>query len=349
VLLVTRGNEALQLALTTPRASEMAEVSTADPAVLKSKEHQKLAARGAYDLIIYDRCKPEQLPRANTLFIGETPPAAESQSVAALTATADGAKKALPSGESTVGTKEWSLGAAVSYPQIIDFDHQHPLTEWLVDLGDVDIVAARPVMAPPGGTRLVDSNKGTLLAIASREGFEDAVLGFEIYGSDKTDDHVPNTNWPIRRSWPSFVYAVLSYLGGNHGAGTGEKMSPGQAVIFKSDSGDDQLQVRTPSGATLAVPRGTGGAYHFSGTDELGPYEVRNGSKTVERFTVNLFNPLESNIRPAKDKAIQIGQVSVEGTSPYEATRQETWKWLLVGGLVVLMVEWYIYNRRMSV
>ena len=47
VLLVTAGNESLELALATPRAAEMAEVSKAKPDVLKSKEHQRAAAAGA--------------------------------------------------------------------------------------------------------------------------------------------------------------------------------------------------------------------------------------------------------------------------------------------------------------
>jgi hypothetical protein len=187
------------------------------------------------------------------------------------------------------------------------------------------------------------------LAIASREGFEDAVLGFDIYGTDMMGERVPNTNWPIRRSWPSFVFSVLNYLGGAEGAQAGETVKPGQPVTLKSDTTADQLQVHTPDGANFSVSRGQGGAFHFNNTDEPGPYEVRDGSKTVERFTVNLFDQLESSIRPAKDKTIQIGHVSVEGSTPYEAVRQETWKWLLLAGLAVLMLEWYIYNRRISV
>jgi hypothetical protein len=242
----------------------------------------------------------------------------------------------------------WSLGDPVAYPQIIDLDRTHPLMQWL-DMGDVDIAEARPITPPSGGTRLLDSNKGTLLAIAPREGFEDAVLGFDIYSVDNVGDRVPNTNWPIRRSFPAFVFAVLSYLGGNQGAQAGETVKPGQPLVLKSDAPVEQLEVIAPKGDKLTAIRGKAGSFHFSQTDELGPYEVREGDKTIERFTVNLFDPLESNIRPAKEKSIQIGNVSVQGDSGYEPIRQETWKWLLVLALVVLLVEWYIYNRRVYI
>jgi hypothetical protein len=349
VLLITEGNEALELALATQRASELAEVSKTKPDVLKTKEHQQAVASGMYDLVIYDRCRPERSPRANTLFIGELPPQPVEE-VTSITSKGE-EKDSLNAAKSendiaTAGGKWWSFGEQVVYPQIIDIERAHPLMQWL-DLGDVDIVEARTITPPPGGTRLLDTNRGTLLAIAPREGFEDAVMGFEIYGIDKMGDRYANTNWPIRRSFPTFVFAVLGYLGGNDGARAGETVKPGQPLTLKSDLPVDQLRVLTPQGARLTAPRGRAGSFQFSATDELGPYEVHEGDKTIERFTVNMYDELESNIRPAKD--VQIGYVPVEAKAGYEPVRREAWKWLLLAGLAVLLLEWYIYNRRVYV
>ncbi|HEY2827862.1 MAG TPA: VWA domain-containing protein, partial [Pirellulales bacterium] len=316
VLLVTPGNDALELALATPRAGEMAEISKAKPDVLKTKEHQRAAAGGVFDLIIYDRCQPEQMPRANTLFIGASPPAPDASATLKPAATPSTSDK--PASE-----KGWSLGATVEYPQIIDSDRTHPLMQWL-DLGDVDIAIAQPVNPPPGGVRLLDSNKGTLLAIAPREGFEDAVLGFDLYTTDQTGDQTPNTNWPIRRSFPAFVFVVLNYLGGASGVQAGESVKPGQPITLHSDAPVDELTVVTPNAGTLSAQRGAGGTFHFSETGEPGPYEVRQGSKPLQRFTVNLFDPSESNIAPAKEQSIQIGHVTVAGQIAYQPVRQET-------------------------
>jgi hypothetical protein len=350
VLLVTPGNEALEFALSTPRAGELAEVSKAAPDVLQTKEHQRAAAGGAFDLIIYDRCTPVQLPRANTLFIGRVPPSPDVGAKVEGTSDNKEASTEKPATtETSPGTKWWSLGDPVVYPQIIDLDRQHPLMQWVFDLGDVDIAEARPVTPPPGGTRLLDSNKGTLLAIAPREGFEDAVLGFEIYSTDPNGERIPNTTWHIRRSFPAFVFAVLEYLGGGKGAQAGQSIKPGQPMSIKADTQAESVTVVTPSGRKLTADRGKSGSFQFSDTDELGPYEVVDGSKTLERFTVNLFDQLESNIPPAKDRTIQIGNVSVSADVAREPVRRETWKWLLLAALVVLLVEWYIYNRRIYV
>src|SRR5262249_136544 len=153
--------------------------------------------------------------------------------------------------------------------------------QW-IDLGDVDIAAARSVKPPSGGTRLIDSSKGTLLAIAPREGFEDAVLGFDLYSTDQSGDLTPNTNWPIRRSFPAFVYGVFSYLGGASGVQAGESVKPGQTMILHSEAPVEQLTIHTPSGGTVSASRAAVGAFHFTDTGELGPYEVLEGTKVVQ-------------------------------------------------------------------
>ncbi len=71
--------------------------------------------------------------------------------------------------------------------------------------------------------------------------------------------------------------------------------------------------------------------------------------KSAQRFTVNLFDPLESDIRPPQENSLQIGQLTVPAKSGYASARRETWKWLLAAALVVLLAEWYIYNRRVYV
>ena len=60
VLLVTPGNEPLKMAMQTKSAREIAEVQIESPDFLKNKTYESQAAAGAYDLVIFDRCRPEQ-------------------------------------------------------------------------------------------------------------------------------------------------------------------------------------------------------------------------------------------------------------------------------------------------
>ena len=61
---------------------------------------------------------------------------------------------------------------------------------------------------------------------------------------------------------------------------------------------------------------------------------------------VNLFDRRESGIAPRASGTIQIGYVDVEAQQQWEPKRQEIWKILLLLALLVLLIEWYIYNRR---
>ena len=58
----------------TDKIREIAEVTIASLPCWRTRHHLAQAAAAAYDLVIYDRCQPERLPQANTLFIGALPP-----------------------------------------------------------------------------------------------------------------------------------------------------------------------------------------------------------------------------------------------------------------------------------
>jgi hypothetical protein len=315
VLFVTAGNEPWQQALSTEAAAKLAEVRLAKPADLKTPAHKQLAASGAFDLIIYDNCQPEEMPRANTLFLGQTPPV-------------DG----------------WSIDQKAIAPQIIDVDRNHPIMQW-IELDDVLIAEGLTLHAPPGATRLIETTKGLLFGLAPREGFEDAVLGIDFYSTDEQGNTVVTTNWPIRQSFPTLVFGVLSYLGGQSQVLAGDSVPPGGSIELRSETASE-LMVRSPSGQRTSLTRGPRNAFGFSDTRALGAYDVFQGEKLVQRFTVNLFDPLESDIRPREENTIRIGYVDVEGETAFEPSRFELWKYLLVVALVVLLLEWYIYNRR---
>jgi hypothetical protein len=318
VLLVTKGNEPLERALTVPSAQQWAEVTVNKPAALTGEAYQKEAAGAAFDLIIYDRCAPAKMPQANTWFIGAVPP-----------------------------QPGWSAAAAVAQPQIIDSDHSHPIMQGM-ELGDVVVSEARPLSIPSGGKALIDSNKGTLLAIAPREGFEDAVLGVDFLKVDEHGEAMANTNWPIKLSFPLFVSNLLQYFGRNQQASATSGYRPGQPALLRSDSAGS-LVVKAPGGQSFDVPRTRQAAFSFAQTDQLGVYGVLEGGKETQQFAVNLFDSKESDIRARTEGSVKIGFVEVKPTSRSVPVRREAWKLLLLVALGVLLLEWYIYNRRVYI
>jgi hypothetical protein len=73
---------------------------------------------------------------------------------------------------------------------------------------------------------------------------------------------------------------------------------------------------------------------------------VLEGSESTpaQQFAVNLFDSRESDL--AVRDTIELGYEQVAGQTGLEQARIEAWKWLLILGLVILIFEWYVYNRR---
>ena len=330
VLLVTPRNNPLEAALSTERAHRFAQVEMISPKVVKTPEFKSQAQTENYDLMIFDQCVPEEMPAANTLFVGQIPP-----------------------------LKRWQQGASEQKlfgPQIIDWDRSHPLLN-LIELGNVLIYDSYTVKPPSGGRILIDSTSGPLMAIAPRDRYEDVVMGFEIVGRDEQGNYSFNTNWSRKLSFPSYWLNVLEYFAeAQKGA---PSYSPDSVVELRVNSLAEEFDVRLPDGETQEVAAEQPGRLVLHETGQLGAYQVLEKGEPIKQFAINLFDREESDIalevrQEGEDgvkvvESIEIGFVDVDAQSPTAPVRRELWKPVLLLALVVLVFEWYIYNRRVYV
>lgn len=313
VLLVTPGNDALEFAMQTEGAAALADVEVAAPNFLTSSKYLERAAGGYYALVVYDQCQPRELPQADTLFIGRLPPGGL-----------------------------WKTAARTDGPEIVDVDTTHPLMH-LIDLSNVKFAEGTVLKPPAGATTLVSTDQGPLLAIAPRDGFEDAVLGAEVVGANEQGERYANSDWPLRLSFPVFVLNALSYFSDVSNAGV-MSLQPGVPAVLRSLGTSEQCVVTTPAGQAVTLHRQGGEAFVFNATESPGVYAVAEPEQPVRHFVVNLFDSAESTIDPRLD--VEIGHTSIEGESTWQGARHELWRPLLLGALGVLCLEWYIYNRR---
>lgn len=314
ILLVTPGNEALELALQTDQVTDLGQVDTRPVDYLASDEYLARAAAGRDDLIIFDRCTPKEMPAANTFFIGALPP------------------------------QEWSAGDVVSPVLPVDIERTHPLMRFL-DLYGLKIVEGRPLEAPRGAVSLITADSGPVLALAPRAGFQDLVMGFDVLS--ETDQGIAfNTDWPVQRSWPVFVYNVLRNLGGAVAAAAAPSHQPGQAVTLRVDNRLDAVRVEMPERRSKQLSVAAAGQVTFSDTERIGAYRVMapGEDQPINRFTINLFDSRESDLQVVD--AIQVGRETIAASAAVVPSRSELWRWLLIGALGMLAVEWFVFNRR---
>jgi hypothetical protein len=353
VLVVSPGNVALEVALATERAGKLANIEIKTPDFMTTDQYKKDMEAGTYNLVIYDQCAPPNMPRANTLFIGRTPPDVAWLGGAKETASEDESdEESDAKGEETPAENQPNIATV---PQIIDWDRSHPLLA-NVELGNVDIADSIVLDPPAGATVLIDSTAGPIAAIAPRDAYQDLVLGFEIFGTDKDGSRTVNTNWPRRLSFPTFCLNVLEQLAGGTEDSQLSSVRPGRPVALRTVGNAPELTVTDPTGKLHTVKRTNEDIFPFHDTYQLGVYDVKRGDQVIERFAVNLFDRNESDVRVRESQDpeanvtraadIRIGHVDVKAEAGRAPTRKEVWKAVLACALAVLVFEWYIYNRR---
>jgi hypothetical protein len=374
VLLVSPGNSALEAAMKTDRCRQISDVEFQDVEYLKTPEYESRQAQGDFELIVFDRCAPASMPLANTLFIGVKPPLihaelaskengrdesaegtqpmtdvaqdASNQDKGSSPAKADakpqngaaiGEAKESTNKES-MAVEEWKTGEASGPVLILDVDRSHPITQYL-EMNSVIIVEGMSLTPPEGGKVLMTSDSGPVFGIAPRGPFQDAVLGFSVAVNE-------NTDWGLRRSFPVFVYSSIETLGGGAAESSADSVRPGESIRVGLAPQVLECVVETPSGEKVPLTRGSDSRFLFTKTDEIGIYKVHDAdSKTLlETFCVNLFSSRESDVRATG--SIELGAKAVAAETSSIKSRQEAWRWLILGGLALLILEWGIYNRR---
>jgi hypothetical protein len=280
---------------------------------------------GEFDLVVFDRCAPsreDQLPRANTLFIGRPPPPWKIDNTD-------------PKAERHV--------EKVENPAVKGWTSQHGLLRYLTGLHEIGISEAfRMTGLPPRTPRIMEGDRDLGLMVAlSRGAYTDVVMCFPVL----SDTGEWNTNWPLLPSFPLFWRNVLYTLGNIRDAAGEENVQPGQVKLLRPDGKTDRLQVTDPKGQVTKLDRGSRADFGFGATDHVGVYLAEwNGG--LRRFSVNLLDADESNIEPRP--AVQIGAERVRSEETHRQPR-ELWKWAVLAGLAFLMLEWYVYNRRVFV
>lgn len=338
VLVVTTGNPRLRDFLDAPSTKKLSEVTYLGPEVLAAnadaKDYLRPAREGRYDLVIFDRCAPaniDALPLANTLFIGFPPPPFGMP---------DKAKAPDP-----------NAVELVQGPLIRGWNSRHPVMRNLQALDEVDVAEAFKLPElPPRTLRLIEGSQNlVLLAAIPRQAFTDLVLTFPLL----TADGSWNTNWPLKVSFPLFLRNTLIYLGNVRDAGTEEPIKPGGVKPLRL-GGVPEVRITRPDGDVVKMERGARADFVVSATDQLGVYAVRwestgadgKASAQTRRFAVNLFDATESDLAPTLE--VRIGEQSIAAGEPRKQPR-DLWKWPILAGLFVLMLEWWVYNRRVQI
>jgi len=238
---------------------------------------------------------------------------------------------------------------SVSRPRITDVEENHPVMRW-VEMGDVnfDKVSTLVVDRSKGEVPLMSSVRSPIAA-AKREGRRKVVafaFSLPAPGRDAATDIV------LRVAFPLLLVNVLDWFAGDDSDlittyRTGNRIR----VPLDGVYGVSEATVTDPTGKAGKAPIEDGAMTFYA--RKTGVHKVAAVSKSGQvlaqvQLAANLSNPTESDIEPSAE--LNLGGQPLARPPEFPATRsQSLWTYLVMLMAGLLAIEWYTYNRRLTV
>jgi hypothetical protein len=238
-------------------------------------------------------------------------------------------------------TEYFSVTGEVEFPTVRPAGGDDPILR-NVSLSEVSVLKAARIVPGSWGRTVVDSDGAPLLVVGEREGRRVAVLAFDLHNSDL----------PLQVAFPLLLSNLMGFLAPGSGA-EASQLQPGQPLALQVDESISEVRITGPDGRTASSRDGAvqvqGGQAIYAATDALGVYSVEEfaDGELVARhsYAVNLFAPGESRIAAQRDLTIPQISGAQSTVSRERDGRQEFWRWVALAALVVLVLEWLVYQR----
>ncbi len=207
-----------------------------------------------------------------------------------------------------------------------------------VDFSNVHILRARQVETPAWARTLISIDGKPLVFVGTLDRRRIAVFAFDLRDSDL----------PLQIAYPILLSNLIGWLTPSTViSDSGETVHPGDTVTVRPEVGEQAVGIQAPDGQFFVAPASEAGVL-FSDTHQLGLYgvgtaSVQEGGKFAGFFAVNLFDSLESKIRPAE--SLTIGRAQVSPAVRGQVGQREFWPYVAAAALAILLVEWWVYHR----
>jgi hypothetical protein len=315
VLLVTEGNLFLENVLgtlpVTLQKMTSKEYEGADDKRLIEE------GRSAFDLVILDRHSSARLPRGNYFFWGAVP---QIEGV--------------------------SAGGVVNNQVIFNWDETHPILRH-VAIETLQVYEWLDLRLPREAVSLVDGETSPVLAYLTRDASQFLISAFSVITEDESGNALMNTYWVTSVDFVVFMQNSIQYLAANVAASGKKGILPGEPATLPVPPKQGEVKVHRPDGVVDRIPVGEQQTIHYARTRQVGTYRIDPGVPGDDVFAVNLFNAVESHVQP--EQRLTIAADVVEGQAGAVEVNKPAWQYLLLAVLLLLFLEWIVYNRRVFV
>jgi hypothetical protein len=319
VLLVTDGNWFLEQGLRSQRLQVFDTMFPQEYHALSNADGGGKKLSKPYDVIVFDRdndlSSPEVPTTGAAIYFGCVPPGLEI-------------KPALDSaGQPVVMNDNW----------VLDWDRDHPILRYL-NLGKLYAAHAFKILPTLDSQVLVDGTNCPLVVLHRQNRAFHLIVPFDVI----------NSSWPLQPTFPVFLYQTLQFMALGTDIDVRPSYEPGVALrvprfnVEKLNPVPETITLTGPMGA-LKVKVPENGDFVLPALDKVGVYHTEPAIPQYENIAVSLLDANESNLLPAPVAPGSGGHVvaAAQGKS-----RLELWWWLVASAIPLLLLEWWVYTRR---
>ncbi|MBN2584329.1 MAG: VWA domain-containing protein [Planctomycetes bacterium] len=220
---------------------------------------------------------------------------------------------------------------------VIDWRSKHPVLNH-VNLGNLFVSKCLQLDVPREGTVLAEFDAGPALVMVRRPGGMALVAPFDLLES----------NWPFESGFVMFCYNVVTFLGAEVEQGQSASLPVGQPIVVQSTSGQAEATIVSPQRGEEKLTADPSGKFRYGGTSRVGLYRFTASGGTERIFAVNLLDAGESYTAPSEQLAVSGQQIEAQGAEAVMDGR-ELWPWLVGLGLLVVLIEWWVYTGKVRI
>lgn len=273
--------------------------------------------RSLFDVVVLDQHSTARLPQGNYFFWGSAP---KIEGV--------------------------SAGDAIDNEVIFNWDESHPTLRH-VSVETLRVIEWLRLELPKDAVPIISGQTSPVLAYMTRDASQFLISAFSPTTEDPARGTLRNTQWLATADFIVFLQNAVQFLASNLSTTGTKSVEPGQPVTLPLPPKATTVKVHRPTGEDDEVPSATHQMIHYATTRNVGLYRVAPGLPGADVFAVNLFNAVESNVAPAPK--LTLGGSAIDAKAGSIEVNEAAWPYVLLALLVLLLLEWIVYNRRVFV
>jgi len=274
-----------------------------------AEEEITVEGRSAYDLVVIDKHDTDRLPPGNYVFFNGVP-------------KVDGVE----------------IGDDINEYFFVTWREAHPLLRY-VELETVQVAKWRRLTLPDHAARLIEGENSVVTALITDPGHRYLINAFDLLDTDFTTDV----------AFPIFIQNTIDYLAGGDVETQRRMIAPGETITVQVPAGASEMTVTMPDQTKTEVNVEGRLNSTFGNTRSVGIYSIKfdDPKESTETYCVNILDEVESLIAPNSE--LSLSGTRIETVSGETEVNDPVWPYAVAAALVFLMIEWWVYNRRVMI